>query len=531
MQKKTGGKNMKRKLSMLLAVVLMLGLLVTGCGNQPSKQGEESTGKKVEGGSIVRAMPTDISSLNYWYETGDEGMTMLKPVYDPLFVVAKDEVRYYLAESYDVSPDGLEVTVKLRDGLKWHDGESITADDAVWNFEVKMNPENSASSGTKINGQFVTVEKVDELTFKVILPEVSASYIATLGGIRLIPKHVYENEANIASSELNMTQGVGSGPYKVKEWKQNESLTLEKFDDYYKDTNLDTVVFKIMPNESAQEMAFENGELNILRVTTSDKLEKYAADDRYEIVTLNEGRINYMGFNSNSELMKDIKAREAIATALNVPEIVAGAYGSEEIAVAAKTVFCAQNFYYEDIDGYSHDLDKAKQLVKEAGLEGKTLQLVYNSSRANMEDCALIIQQQLKEVGITVEITGYETQGFFEKFFYTDLGDWDLGLNGYSTNADNQGDEYMFSNQGFLSKNLVSTDEIAALWNAGDATTNPEERAKIYADIQQQIKDVYTMVPISDCNFILAVDKNLKGCDAINVVPVFEDYTQLYMTE
>lgn len=526
---------MKKALSMLLVVVMVLGLLVTGCGNsqEENKEGGDkvSTGEKVEGGSVVRAMPTDISSLNYWYETGDEGMTMLRPVYDPLFIVAKDEVRYYLAESHDVSEDGLEITVKLRDGLKWHDGESITADDAVWNFQVKSIAENKASSGTKINGQLVTVEKVDELTFKVILPEVSASYVATLGGIRLIPKHVYENEANIASSELNMTQGVGSGPYKVKEWKQGESLTLEKFEDYYRESNLDTVVFKVMPNESAQEIAFENGEINVHRITTADKLEKYAADDRYEIVTLNEGRINYMGFNSNSELMKDIKAREAIATALNVPEIVAGAYGSEEIAVAAKTVFCAQNFYYEDIDGYKHDLEKAKQLVKDAGLEGKTLQLVYNSSRANMEDCALIIQQQLKEVGIEVKVTGYETQGFFEKFFYTDLGDWDLGLNGYSTNADNQGDEYMFSNQGFLSKNLVSTDEIANLWNAGDATTDPEKRAEIYADIQQQIKDVYTMVPISDCNFILAVDKNLKGCDAINIVPVFEDYTQLYMTE
>ena len=517
---------------MLLAVVLMLGLLVTGCGEQKKdSQSGEATGEKVEGGSIVRAMPTDISSLNIWYETGDEGMTMLKPVYDPLYVVAKDEVRYYLAESHEVSKDGLEITVKLRDGLKWHDGESITTDDVLWNFEVKSNPENSASSGTKINGQPVSVEKIDELTFKVILPEVSASYIATLGNIKLIPKHVYENEAVIASSELNMTQGVGSGPYKVKEWKQGESLTLEKFDDYYKETSLDTVVFKIMPNESAQEIAFENGELNVLRVTTSDKLEKYASDDRYEIVTLDEGRINYMGFNSNSELMKDIAAREAIATALNVPEIVAGAYGSEEIAVAAKTVFCDQNFYYEDIDGYAHDLEKAKDLVKAAGLEGKTLQLVYNSSRANMEDCALIIQQQLKEVGITVEITGYETQGFFEKFFYTDLGDWDLGLNGYSTNADNQGDEYMFSNQGFLSKNLCSTGEIADLWNAGDATTDSEERTQIYAELQQKIKDAYTMVPISDCNFILAVDKNLKGCDAISVVPVFEDYTQLYMTE
>ncbi len=533
---------MKKRFSMLLVLAMTMGLVASGCGNKEESketvgkdkvvaQKEEKEGKKVAGGSVVRAMPTDISSLNILYETGDEGMTMLKPVYDPLYVVSKDEVRYYLAESREVSEDGKTITVKLRDGLKWHDGEPITADDVIWNFEFRMDKENKTSSGTMVNRKPVSVEKVDDLTFKVVLPEVSASYDATLGGMKLLPKHVYEGEANIASSKLNMTQGVGSGPYKVKEWKQGESLTLEKFDDYYKEVNLDSVIFKIMPNESAQEIAFENGELNIMRVSTVDKYEKYAADDRYELVTLDEGRINYMGFNANSELMKDIEARKAIAAALDVSAIVEGAYGSEDIAVPAKTVFCEQNFYYEDIDGYEYNIEEAKKLVQSSGLEGKTLKLVYNSSRANMEDCALVIQQQLKEVGINVEITGYETQGFFEKFFYTDAGDWDLGLNGYSTNGDNQGDEYMFSKEGFLSKNLCSTDEIAKLWNEGDATIDTEKRAEIYADLQQQIKDAYTMVPISDCKFILAVDKKLEGCDDINMVPVFEDYTKLYMTE
>lgn len=531
----------KKKLISLTLALLMLGVVLTGCSgssgeetsSQPTQPAESDSGGETEsaGGTLIMSEPTDISSLNIIYETGDEGMTMLKPVYDPLYIVAKDEVRYYLAESREVSEDGLTITVKLRDNLKWHDGEPITTDDVLWNFEMRMNPDNNSSSGTKVNGELVTVAAVDELTFTVTLPSVSASYDATLGNLKLLPKHVYEDVGVLAGAEINNTSGVGSGPFKVKEWNKGESLVLERFDDYYRGpASLESVVFKIIPNASAEEIAFQNGELSVMRLTTQDKLEKYSNDPNYSVYTLTEGRINYMGFNSNSELTSDPKVREAICLALNVDEIIAGAYGSTDLAPAAKTVFCPSNLYYSDVDGYSQDLERAKELIAETGIEGKTFRLVYNSSRENMENCALMIQQQLKAVGLNVEIKGYETQGFFEVFFYTDAGDWELGLNGYSTNGDNQGDEYMFSLEGFLSKNLCSTDEIAALWNEGDATTDPEERAAIYKELQEQIRDAYTMFPISSPNFVVVTDKNLQGVDAIDMVPLFEDYLKLSMT-
>ncbi len=536
---------MKRTILCLALALGLLGTTLAGCGDQttaeatpaPTSDPQESAapsssgGEKVDGGTLIMCEPTDISSLNILYETGDEGMTMLKPVYDPLYVVAKDEVRYYLAESREVSEDGLTITVTLRDNLKWHDGEPITTDDVLWYFEMKMNPDNNTSSGTTVNGEPVTVAAVDERTFTVTLPSVSASYDATLGNLKLLPKHVYEDTPVLAGAEINSTSGVGSGPFMVKEWNKGESLVLERFEDYYRGpASLEQVVFRIIPNASAEEIAFQNGELSVLRLTTQDMLEKYSNDPNYSVYTLTEGRINYMGFNSNSPLTSDPKVREAICLALNVDEIIAGAYGSTDLAPAAKTVFCPSNLYYTDVDGYSQDLERAQQLIAEAGVEGETFRLVYNSSRENMENCALMIQQQLRAAGLNVEIQGYETQGFFEVFFYTDAGDWELGLNGYSTNGDNQGDEYMFSLEGFLSKNICSTDEIAALWNAGDATTDPAERADIYRQIQEQIRDVYTMFPISSPNFVVATDSRLKGVDAIDMIPLFEDYLQLYMT-
>lgn len=500
---------------------------------QPETSAQESkSAEKIDGGTIIMPEPGDISSLNIWYETGDEGMTMLKPVYDPLFVIDKGEVRYYLAESYEVSEDGLQITVKLRDKLTWHDGEPITADDLVFTFDIKNDPNTSSSGGTKVDGELVTYEKVDDLTVKFTIPKVYAAYLETLGSIRMMPKHIYEGETDMANSQLNQTQGVGSGSYMVKEWKKGESLTLVRYEDYYRGKpNLENVIFKIIPNESTQEIAFQNGEISMFPISSSEKLAKYAADDNLNVYSFPRGRVNYMGFNKNSENMKDIKARQAIAAAINLDELVLGAYG-ENIAEPATNFFGPGVTYYDtSAANYEYNLEQAKQLAEEAGLTGKTLKLVYNNSRSNQEETALILQQQLKAIGVNLEATGYDTQGFFEIFFYTDLGDWDLGLNGYAANAGPNSLRYMFSSDGFLTKNVFTSDEALALWQDGNATFDEAEQERIYKQLQQQIKDDYCIYPIAFPNWIAATDKGLMGLDSLQMVPVFEDYLKIYRAE
>ena len=205
--------NWKKRLLTLLTLTLgLLGTALAGCtqpasdpSGSPSASGTpeaspsasapeaSATGEKVDGGTLIMCEPTDISSLNILYETGDEGMTMLKPVYDPLYVVSKDGVRYYLAESHEVSEDGLTITVKLRENLKWHDGVPITTEQssAAW----RAGPGGPA---------------VDDYTFTVTLPSVSASYEATLGNLKLLPKHVYEDtpRAGGRGDQLHQRRGL-----------------------------------------------------------------------------------------------------------------------------------------------------------------------------------------------------------------------------------------------------------------------------------------------------------------------------------
>ena len=188
--------------------------------------------------------------------------------------------------------------------------------------------------------------------------------------------------------------------------------------------------------------------------------------------------MNYLACNKFSGTFSDPKVKEAIYAALDKEEIVSGAYGTD-MGVAANTIFSNATQYYDDsIKGYEQDLEKAKKLVKETGLDGKTLKLVYNQDRLYMKETALIVQQQLKNVGINLEVEGIESNGFFDRVF-SDASDYDMYFNGYGAFGDP--DEViagMFD--GTWGINLEVSDEQLDLWKQGRAAVDDSKRAEIY---------------------------------------------------
>ena len=541
----------KKTLSALLCTVAAMAVL-TGCGGDKKEtaaapaegnttaavteaaQTEAETTAAVQteaGGEKNLVMPSAscVANLNPLLE-GYKEAAMLNPIYDPLYVIDVNETRYYLADSYEVSEDGMQITVKLKEGLKWHDGEAITADDMIFTMDVCSDTNNGAG-GTNIvilNDQPVKYEKVDDLTVKVTLPMASASYADLLGSLTLIPEHVFEGNPSVVSAgEANM-KGIGSGPYKVTEFKQDEYLLLEKYEDYYMGApSIDKVTFRIISDLSAQEVALMNGEVNFMELANAPAVAKYEADPNFTVVKYPEGRVNYLAVNKFCETVQDPKVVEAVFAALNRDEIIAGAYG-DGMAESANSIFSNVNTFYDpSVEGYTQDVEKAKQLVKETGLDSKTLTLYFNSERVYMKESAQIIQQQLKNVGINLEVIPLESAGFFEKVFGTD-GDYEFYLNGYGAVGDpDQVVAGMYD--GTWGVNLAVSDEVSQLWKDARTVYTPEERAAIYKQIQIQTRDELTCYPIAYPNYVFVTTSNIKGADTIKRTPVFEDYTKLTM--
>lgn len=534
---------MKKKVLSILLCMAMLSSLAVGCGGKENSTKEDN--KKVETekkeeidteASMVIPVEEDVVSLNMLQNCLTEtGLAMLGSLHDHLLTVNLDgSLNYYLAQNLEISEDGTVYTLTLNKDAKWHDGTPVTADDVIFTYDAlkagAINPQLSAA--VTLDEKPIIYEKVDDVTVKFTLPRASNIYVTTLGMLYLVPKHVYEN---IPTDQMDTCkenlEGWGNGPYKYKEYIPGEKLVVERNDDYYRGKpSYKTIEYRIMPDSTAQEVAFLNGEIDYFRVKDAETLEKYENNDKYSVHKFPEGRINYMQINKHSTPLATVEAREALVKALNIEEIVAGAYGSEELAKAATgTVICAGEVNYnEDVENYKQDLEQAKKLVKETGLDKKPIKLVYNNNRAGMEEVALIIQQQLKKAGIECKLEGIDSSAFFELFFFNPTQDaWDIGLNGYqSSGRANYCSWYIDGS--YFAQNCHTSEELNELWYKADVSTENTEEA--YNEVSKMLQSYYTFVPITNTNKVVVTPANSKGWED-SARKDLSDYMTLYKTK
>ncbi|MCI9616153.1 MAG: ABC transporter substrate-binding protein, partial [Dorea sp.] len=213
---------MKKRLVSLLLCLGMVSTLFAGCGSSDGEKQSESSGSTegtksggTESDTLIIPVSATVTSLNPLLESMAEGTLQLSPYSDELYYVADDETRYYLAESCEVSEDGLTYTLKLKDNLKWHDGEPITADDVIFTADCNADTDNGAGFTNVVfaGEEKVKYEKVDDLTVNFTIPSPSASYFEVLGKLQIIPAHAFDGSTDIKSAEANLTD-IGSGPYK-----------------------------------------------------------------------------------------------------------------------------------------------------------------------------------------------------------------------------------------------------------------------------------------------------------------------------
>ena len=371
---------MKKKIVSALLCVAMIATMATGCGGSKSSStsgNADSTAKQFEINAAIAANPPalDPHTVNA-NVTGAIGIH----IYEALFQMDENyEPQPVLAESYEMSDDGKEYTIKLRQGVKFHNGDEMKADDVVASMNRWM--ELSPKAKTLIGGS--VFEKVDDYTVKLTVNEPSSDIIMVLASpiqfAAIYPKSVVDS-----ASDEGVKEYIGTGPYKVAEWKQDQYVKLEKNEDY-------------QPAEG--------------------KSSGLAADKNLTMDVRSGGTLNLF-LNTTEGVMADEKVRQAALAALNCDDILMASYGDADL-YKLNAGWCnpddaqwgteAGSEYYNQ-----NDVEKAKKLLSESSYNNEKIVLVTTPEYNEMYNATLVVQEQLKAAGFNAEVESYDFSTFME---------------------------------------------------------------------------------------------------------------------
>ncbi|MCL4299948.1 MAG: hypothetical protein KJ077_29715 [Anaerolineae bacterium] len=418
------------------------------------------------------------------------------------------EYEPYMAEKYEISEDGLTFTFYLRQGMKWSDGQPITAQDYKWTFDQVMDPNNEFPYLSQY--QFIrSYEALDDYTIQAKIDEVYAPALGQIAGfVTPLPRHIWE-ELDWGDPERNPeinSPSVVSGPYKLVEWRRDQFARFEANENYWYHgaPNITNYTIEIVPD---QDVAFEKlkaGEVDTSSLTPEQLQEAREMEhvNVYEWWPISAGW-SYIGLNMREGFpTHDINVRHGLSYAIDKQLL------TEEIWLGRARRMCS--IYPEtswahnpDVPCYDYDRDKAVEEFAKAGYtlqdgkmvdeNGQQLKLKFlfgpNTSQT-AELFAVTVQDYLAEIGIEVEIQGLEWASFLEALQSAEP-DWDMFLGGWRSTPEPQTAATVWAEENIPSLNSVAyvNKEMEALFKEAGGTYDTELRKQKYGEIQQIIAE------------------------------------------
>ncbi len=502
---------MKKYLHKIAAVALAAGmLLATACGGgseEPSgTAGEPRDEFKVAANrEPVSLDPTDVTVT---YATLIEAQIYNKLLkYDKELNIVGD-----LAESWEVADDNVTWTFHLRQGVKFHNGEELTSKDVLFSFLRIYDAPAVAISVAYIDKE--GFETPDDYTFvlKTTVPYAFLEAQLCAGDMCIL------NEK--AVTELGADYGrnpVGTGPYKFVSWTAGDNITVERFDDYFGEPAVTkTIVFKMIPENSSRTVNLESGDVDLVIDIQESDVDRIADGEDTMLVTGSTGAVRYIGLNCRHEMFLDKRVRQAMCYATNIDEIRGAVYPHATPAQVTPVPpgFIGRN---EGLAGYPYDVEKAKELLKEAGVEdGFTVQYIYLAGAAN-DQTAQLLQKQWEKVGVTLVLNPMESGALSTAMNKAEQDACCAGSNMSSFEAGKGLYDFFYSGSIGNTSNRTYLDdpEVDKMLEAISTETDSEKRAQMVYDVQELIMEDAPMAVICHTNAYVGMRKTAHGFEFI----------------
>ena len=521
---------MKRNSSLILAV--LTAILLTGCSHKDPKIYAQD-GPVADGDVMIESELSDAKSLNPALVDEIAGADIDGLVFNGLTRYNdKLEIEPCLATSWKVSKDSKTITYNLRKGVKFHDGVEFTAADVLFTYQVFSDPAVNTPQGA----EYQDIKKVEVLGIYEVRVTFKKPFAKALMLFdTILPKHILEGK-DINTCDF-ARKPVGTGPYKFVEWKPDQKIVLEANPDYYEGApHIKKFVMRVIPNQTTQFLELLNGGIDCVGAWLHGLLspEQYMRQldtpklkDYYNVYKTHSLEYTYLGWNELSPLFKDKKVRQALTLAIDRDAIIKNAiYGLGSV--------CTGPFPYGSwsnnpkVQAWPYDPDKSLSILKGLGwkagkdgllhkaIAGKDtpvrFTIIFPLGKTDRERSATIIQQELKKIGIQVDIQMMEWTAFLSQ--YIQKKKFDAYIMGWSLTPDPDCYAIFHSSQtGEHQYNMVSykNTKLDYLLSEGRRTLDQKKRQKIYWQVHSILNEdqPYTFLYIP--NQLTAIHKRFKG--------------------
>jgi peptide/nickel transport system substrate-binding protein len=433
---------------------------------------------------LIAAQGSEPDQLDPHMTSAYASFQVLENVYDTLVQPAADlSMEPALAESWEISDDNLTWTFKLRQGVKWHNGRDLVAQDVVYSFERIIA---EGLNGWRF-GAVETITAPDDSTVVITLTQASPNLLVSIAGFKgmaIIPEEI------VTDGTIG-TKPVGTGPFRFVSQSPDEGIVLEKNPDYWRASEglpkLDGIRFVQIPDAGTKLTALRTGEVHWIDAVPPQDIESLSGEDGITVGRVPGGDYHYFALNQNRTPFDDVRVRQAIAHAINREEIAEAAqFGA---ATANQTAIPASNVaWYHSYAPYgSGDIATAQGLLDDAGVSGLTIDFLVTSDFPETVTQAQVIAAELAAVGITVEITDVDFStwldlqgnGEFDAFMLSWIGNIDPDDFYYAQHHSAGG----FNFQGY------SNPEVDSLLDAARVETDQAARKTLYDQAAQMIVD------------------------------------------
>jgi len=420
---------------------------------------------------ITIALTADIDTLHPSDYSTTEEINVLNQLYDTLMYMNPDgahEPEARIAESCEVSEDGMTYTFKLRSDATFHDGSKITAEDVVFSIGLFQNSDYQSWTTDCLDH----AEVIDDTTVACYLENPYAPFMLGICNVRIASKAYYEQDAEAFASSP-----IGSGPYKFVSRTEGSKIVLEAYEGYYRGAaSIKNVTFDIIGDASTMAVALLCGKVNFAEVDASVLLQLEASKD-ITIQRVDTSSFTYVVMNLEQAPFDNVLVRQAINYAIDRDNIVAVCYDGE--ATANSNIMSTTRMgYSEDQVKYDYNPEKAIELLAEAGIAtpcdlGSLMVTESNSA------LAAVVQENLKAVGLNVTIEVREKNSLIN-----DLrnGNFVMGALGMTLDGDTQSMEYAFASYAIGMANLAryANEDIDAIFAQTVEETDLEARTALF---------------------------------------------------